>query len=113
MSLKGNAEFWVRQRDDRALFDDVTQEQQTFSLGGMISLRGWNYANDATIINSCPASRYRSRLFSDEHYQYYKIMTQTVGTEYLTEIHDVLNVCSQFLYGYGPIYGDVEMNKSC
>jgi len=99
MSLKGNAEFWARRRDGRALVDDVTQEQQTSSLGGMISLRGWYYANDATIINSCPASRYRSRFFSDEHYRHYEIMTQSVGTESLTEIHNVLNVCSQFLYG--------------
>jgi len=95
MSLHGNAAFWVRrQRDGQSLFDDVTQEQQTFSLGGMISLRGWNYANDATTINSCPASRYRSRLISDGHYRYYKIMTQSVGTESLIEIHDVLNMCS-------------------
>jgi len=95
MSLKGNAAFWVRpRRDGRALFDDVTQEQQTFSLGGIISLRGWNYANDATIIYSCHASRYRSRLFSDGHYRYYKIMTQSAGIESMTDIHDILNMCS-------------------
>jgi len=95
MSLKGNAALWVRrQRDGRAMFDGVTQEQQTFSLGGIISLRGWNYANDATIINSRSASRYRSHLFSDGQYRYYKIMTQPVGTESVTDIHDVLNMCS-------------------
>ena len=95
MSLKGNVAFWGRrQRDGRARFDDVTHEQQTFSLGGIISLPEWNYANDATIINSCPASRYRSPLFSDGHYRFYKIMTQSAGTESMTDIHDVLNMCS-------------------
>jgi hypothetical protein len=95
MSLKRNAAFWVRrQRDGRALFDDVTQEQQTFSLGGIISLREWNYANDTTIINSCLVSRYRSRLFSDGHWRYYKIMTQSIGIESMTDIHDVLNMYS-------------------
>jgi len=95
MNLKGNAAFWVRrQTEGRALFHDVTQEQQTFSLGGIISFRGWNYANDATIINSCPTSSYRSRLFSDGHYPYYKIMTQSAGSESMTDIHDVLNMCS-------------------
>jgi hypothetical protein len=95
MSLKENTTFWVRrQRDGRALSDDATQEQQIFSLGGIISLRGWNYANDATIINRCYASRYRSLLFSPGHYRYYKIMSQSLGSESMTDIHDVLNMCS-------------------
>lgn len=58
MSLNGNAVFGfvVREMAKRCL---VT-EHQTFSLGGLIVFRGWNYANDDKIINSCTVSRYRS-----------------------------------------------------